>query len=175
MTLDFYMIDKILVILNPALCLLHQCDLPCYCCFFFIVQYKCCLVLIIYMEVRIAFYVSRSVPSSKKRTHSACLINVVNLAITLFHLLVISSSLIGVRRIIADLFLLSFWRAGGTKCVFCSDGKMKQEAGLVDCRVCKGAGKVHMFFPCIMMRLQYFPLLYDCLGHKILNQQSSSF
>ncbi|KAF3439494.1 hypothetical protein FNV43_RR17772 [Rhamnella rubrinervis] len=31
---------------------------------------------------------------------------------------------------------------GGTKCVFCSDGKMKQEAGLVDCRVCKGAGLI---------------------------------
>ncbi|XP_052184593.1 uncharacterized protein LOC127796478 isoform X2 [Diospyros lotus] len=29
---------------------------------------------------------------------------------------------------------------GGTKCVFCNDGKMKQETGLVDCRVCKGAG-----------------------------------
>eukprot|EP00257_Ricinus_communis_P020632 XP_015579904.1 probable carboxylesterase 15 isoform X1 [Ricinus communis] len=28
---------------------------------------------------------------------------------------------------------------GGTKCVFCNDGKMKQETGLVDCRVCKGA------------------------------------
>ncbi|GER53082.1 thylakoid lumenal P17.1 protein, partial [Striga asiatica] len=27
----------------------------------------------------------------------------------------------------------------GTKCVFCSDGKMKVEAGLVDCKVCKGA------------------------------------
>ncbi|KAF6169886.1 hypothetical protein GIB67_034278 [Kingdonia uniflora] len=31
---------------------------------------------------------------------------------------------------------------GGTKCVFCNDGKMKQETGLVDCRVCRGAGKV---------------------------------
>ncbi|KZV47081.1 hypothetical protein F511_33656 [Dorcoceras hygrometricum] len=29
---------------------------------------------------------------------------------------------------------------GGTKCVFCSDGKMKVENGLVDCKVCKGAG-----------------------------------
>uniref|UniRef100_A0A7I4E6I6 Uncharacterized protein n=1 Tax=Physcomitrium patens TaxID=3218 RepID=A0A7I4E6I6_PHYPA len=29
---------------------------------------------------------------------------------------------------------------GGTKCVFCVDGKMKTEAGLTDCRVCKGAG-----------------------------------
>ncbi|GLJ31740.1 hypothetical protein SUGI_0638400 [Cryptomeria japonica] len=28
---------------------------------------------------------------------------------------------------------------GGTKCVFCKDGKMKVETGLVDCRVCKGA------------------------------------
>ncbi|KAF4371054.1 hypothetical protein G4B88_002983 [Cannabis sativa] len=28
---------------------------------------------------------------------------------------------------------------GGTKCVFCNDGKMKQETGLVDCKVCKGA------------------------------------
>ncbi|XP_058105738.1 uncharacterized protein LOC131249159 [Magnolia sinica] len=31
---------------------------------------------------------------------------------------------------------------GGTKCVFCNDGKMKQETGLVDCRVCKGAGLI---------------------------------
>ncbi|KAK1296182.1 hypothetical protein QJS10_CPB15g02183 [Acorus calamus] len=31
---------------------------------------------------------------------------------------------------------------GGTKCVFCTDGKMKQETGLVDCRVCKGAGLI---------------------------------
>lgn len=29
---------------------------------------------------------------------------------------------------------------GGTKCVFCNDGKMKVETGLVDCKVCKGAG-----------------------------------
>ncbi|XP_074350942.1 uncharacterized protein LOC141690175 isoform X2 [Apium graveolens] len=33
---------------------------------------------------------------------------------------------------------------GGTKCVFCSDGKMKLETGLVDCKVCKGA----VLFPC---------------------------
>ncbi|KAM0951952.1 hypothetical protein DsansV1_C03g0031271 [Dioscorea sansibarensis] len=31
---------------------------------------------------------------------------------------------------------------GGTKCVFCNNGKMKQETGLVDCRVCKGAGLI---------------------------------
>ncbi|TVU34976.1 hypothetical protein EJB05_16835 [Eragrostis curvula] len=31
---------------------------------------------------------------------------------------------------------------GGTKCVFCNDGKMKVESGLVDCRVCKGAGLI---------------------------------
>ncbi|EOY33250.1 hypothetical protein QQP08_027016 [Theobroma cacao] len=31
---------------------------------------------------------------------------------------------------------------GGTKCVFCENGKMKQETGLVDCRVCKGAGLI---------------------------------
>ncbi|KAL1558279.1 protein SPA, chloroplastic-like [Salvia divinorum] len=31
---------------------------------------------------------------------------------------------------------------GGTKCVFCSDGKMKVETGLVDCKVCKGAGLI---------------------------------
>ncbi|XP_065867431.1 protein BUNDLE SHEATH DEFECTIVE 2, chloroplastic isoform X1 [Euphorbia lathyris] len=31
---------------------------------------------------------------------------------------------------------------GGTKCVFCKDGKMKQETGLVDCKVCKGAGLI---------------------------------
>ncbi|KAM7522920.1 hypothetical protein LguiA_012822 [Lonicera macranthoides] len=31
---------------------------------------------------------------------------------------------------------------GGTKCVFCSDGKMKLETGLVVCRVCKGAGLI---------------------------------
>ncbi|XP_027062739.1 uncharacterized protein [Coffea arabica] len=29
---------------------------------------------------------------------------------------------------------------GGTKCVFCNDGKMKMETGIVDCRVCKDAG-----------------------------------
>ncbi|XP_062172667.1 protein BUNDLE SHEATH DEFECTIVE 2, chloroplastic isoform X2 [Alnus glutinosa] len=27
---------------------------------------------------------------------------------------------------------------GGTKCVFCNNGKMKQEMGLIDCKVCKG-------------------------------------
>ncbi|KAK2972648.1 hypothetical protein RJ640_003026 [Escallonia rubra] len=31
---------------------------------------------------------------------------------------------------------------GGTKCVFCSDGKMRLETGLVECRVCKGAGLI---------------------------------
>ncbi|XP_058190523.1 protein SPA, chloroplastic [Rhododendron vialii] len=31
---------------------------------------------------------------------------------------------------------------GGTKCVFCNDGKMKEETGMVDCRVCKGAGLI---------------------------------
>ncbi|KAI5323265.1 hypothetical protein L3X38_032337 [Prunus dulcis] len=31
---------------------------------------------------------------------------------------------------------------GGTKCVFCSNGKMKMETGLIDCKVCKGAGLV---------------------------------
>ncbi|XP_050370952.1 uncharacterized protein LOC126788961 [Argentina anserina] len=31
---------------------------------------------------------------------------------------------------------------GGTKCVFCNNGKMKLETGLVDCKVCKGAGLV---------------------------------
>ncbi|GKV35040.1 hypothetical protein SLE2022_003520 [Rubroshorea leprosula] len=31
---------------------------------------------------------------------------------------------------------------GGTKCVFCENGKMKQETGLIDCRVCKGAGLI---------------------------------
>ncbi|XP_073136098.1 uncharacterized protein [Henckelia pumila] len=31
---------------------------------------------------------------------------------------------------------------GGTKCVFCSDGKMMVENGLVDCKVCKGAGLI---------------------------------
>ncbi|XP_019461631.1 PREDICTED: uncharacterized protein LOC109360888 [Lupinus angustifolius] len=29
---------------------------------------------------------------------------------------------------------------GGTKCVFCNDGKMKQDMGLIDCKVCKGSG-----------------------------------
>ncbi|KAL8479896.1 hypothetical protein ACS0TY_026731 [Phlomoides rotata] len=28
---------------------------------------------------------------------------------------------------------------GGTKCVFCTDGKMKVETGVVDCKVCNGA------------------------------------
>ncbi|XP_038879993.1 protein BUNDLE SHEATH DEFECTIVE 2, chloroplastic isoform X2 [Benincasa hispida] len=27
---------------------------------------------------------------------------------------------------------------GGTKCVFCDNGKMQQQSGLVDCKVCKG-------------------------------------
>ncbi|KAI4308351.1 hypothetical protein L6164_031434 [Bauhinia variegata] len=31
---------------------------------------------------------------------------------------------------------------GGTKCVFCNNGKMKQDTGLIDCKVCKGAGLV---------------------------------
>ncbi|KAM3692512.1 hypothetical protein ACJW31_08G094500 [Castanea mollissima] len=31
---------------------------------------------------------------------------------------------------------------GGTKCVFCNNGKMKKETGLVDCKVCKGAGLI---------------------------------
>ncbi|KAG0496288.1 hypothetical protein HPP92_000979 [Vanilla planifolia] len=31
---------------------------------------------------------------------------------------------------------------GGIKCVFCIDGKMKQEMGLINCRVCKGAGLI---------------------------------
>uniref|UniRef100_A0A7C9E354 Uncharacterized protein n=1 Tax=Opuntia streptacantha TaxID=393608 RepID=A0A7C9E354_OPUST len=31
---------------------------------------------------------------------------------------------------------------GGTKCVFCNNGKMKTETGQVDCKVCKGAGLI---------------------------------
>ncbi|XP_027332837.1 protein SPA, chloroplastic isoform X3 [Abrus precatorius] len=31
---------------------------------------------------------------------------------------------------------------GGTKCVFCNDGKMKQDMGLIDCKVCKGSGLI---------------------------------
>ncbi|XP_066315112.1 protein BUNDLE SHEATH DEFECTIVE 2, chloroplastic-like isoform X1 [Miscanthus floridulus] len=31
---------------------------------------------------------------------------------------------------------------GGTKCVFCNDGKMKVENGVVECRVCRGAGLI---------------------------------
>ncbi|XP_057439840.1 uncharacterized protein LOC130731575 [Lotus japonicus] len=31
---------------------------------------------------------------------------------------------------------------GGMKCVFCNDGKMKQEMGLIDCKVCKGSGLI---------------------------------
>ncbi|GMY24151.1 protein SPA, chloroplastic [Fagus crenata] len=31
---------------------------------------------------------------------------------------------------------------GGTKCVFCNNGKMKRETGVVDCKVCKGAGLI---------------------------------
>ncbi|KAH0746935.1 hypothetical protein KY285_008592 [Solanum tuberosum] len=38
--------------------------------------------------------------------------------------------------------LTLFCCVGGTKCVFCNDGKMKKETGLVDCKVCKGAGLV---------------------------------
>ncbi|URE47761.1 hypothetical protein MUK42_07547 [Musa troglodytarum] len=36
---------------------------------------------------------------------------------------------------------------GGTKCVFCNNGKMKQETGLVDCRVCKGADGFFLQIP----------------------------
>ncbi|XP_022134916.1 uncharacterized protein LOC111007052 [Momordica charantia] len=31
---------------------------------------------------------------------------------------------------------------GGTKCVFCDNGKMQQQSGLIDCKVCKGAGLI---------------------------------
>ncbi|KAF7037990.1 hypothetical protein CFC21_048242 [Triticum aestivum] len=31
---------------------------------------------------------------------------------------------------------------GGTKCVFCNDGKMKADNGVVECRVCRGAGLI---------------------------------
>ncbi|KAG2391072.1 uncharacterized protein HKW66_Vig0131670 [Vigna angularis] len=31
---------------------------------------------------------------------------------------------------------------GGTKCVFCDYGKMKQDMGLINCKVCKGSGLI---------------------------------
>ncbi|KAG7564379.1 hypothetical protein ISN44_As10g011460 [Arabidopsis suecica] len=31
---------------------------------------------------------------------------------------------------------------GGTKCVFCLEGKMKVESGMVNCKVCKGSGLI---------------------------------
>ncbi|CAH8383854.1 unnamed protein product [Eruca vesicaria subsp. sativa] len=31
---------------------------------------------------------------------------------------------------------------GGTKCVFCFEGKMKVDSGMVDCKVCKGSGLI---------------------------------
>ncbi|CAH2065501.1 unnamed protein product [Thlaspi arvense] len=31
---------------------------------------------------------------------------------------------------------------GGTKCVFCQEGKMKVESGMVNCKVCKGSGLI---------------------------------
>ncbi|CAA7048552.1 unnamed protein product [Microthlaspi erraticum] len=31
---------------------------------------------------------------------------------------------------------------GGTKCVFCQEGKMKVESGIVNCKVCKGSGLI---------------------------------
>ncbi|CAJ1971158.1 unnamed protein product [Sphenostylis stenocarpa] len=31
---------------------------------------------------------------------------------------------------------------GGTKCVFCDNGKMKQDMGLINCKVCKGSGLI---------------------------------
>ncbi|ESW13605.1 hypothetical protein PHAVU_008G210600 [Phaseolus vulgaris] len=31
---------------------------------------------------------------------------------------------------------------GGTKCVFCDNGKMKQDTGLINCKVCKGSGLI---------------------------------
>ncbi|KAH7522561.1 hypothetical protein FEM48_Zijuj07G0151700 [Ziziphus jujuba var. spinosa] len=47
-----------------------------------------------------------------------------------------------VRRIIDDIFSTAFWTAGETKRVFCNNGEMKQERGLVDCKVCKGVGLI---------------------------------
>ncbi|KAK4785582.1 hypothetical protein SAY86_002271 [Trapa natans] len=41
---------------------------------------------------------------------------------------------------------------GGTKCVFCENGKMKQETGVADCRVCKGAGAL---FSTLVNRVLY--------------------
>ena len=48
------------------------------------------------------------------------------------------------------------WQAGGTKCVFCNDGKMKQEMRLINCKVCKGSG---ISFCSHMHKTNY----YDCL------------
>ncbi|ESQ49501.1 hypothetical protein EUTSA_v10021645mg [Eutrema salsugineum] len=31
---------------------------------------------------------------------------------------------------------------GGTKCVFCQEGKMKVESGMVNCKICKGSGLI---------------------------------
>uniref|UniRef100_A0ACD5XKX2 Uncharacterized protein n=1 Tax=Avena sativa TaxID=4498 RepID=A0ACD5XKX2_AVESA len=35
-----------------------------------------------------------------------------------------------------------FRATGGIKCVFCNDGKMKADNGVVECRVCRGAGLI---------------------------------
>uniref|UniRef100_A0A453FLX5 Uncharacterized protein n=1 Tax=Aegilops tauschii subsp. strangulata TaxID=200361 RepID=A0A453FLX5_AEGTS len=39
---------------------------------------------------------------------------------------------------------------GGTKCVFCNDGKMKADNGVVECRVCRGAG-------CLLTLFHFLP------------------
>ncbi|OVA00854.1 Galactose-1-phosphate uridyl transferase [Macleaya cordata] len=70
---------------------------------------------------------------------------------------------------------------GGTKCVFCNDGKMKQESGLVDCRVCKGAGHEHECAPEIFRvprdtsdwKIRVIENLYPALSRdqQLLNDQ----
>lgn len=49
-----------------------------------------------------------------------------------------------------------FLLAGGTKCVFCNNGKMKLETGLVDCKVCKGAGNSFWY-----SFLSYYPWIWS--------------
>ncbi|CAL5354124.1 unnamed protein product [Camellia sinensis] len=51
---------------------------------------------------------------------------------------------------------------GGTKCVFCNDGKMKQETGMVDCRVCKGAARIDTLQEVWRFWIFKAPLSYAC-------------
>lgn len=61
-----------------------------------------------------------------------------------------------------ELSRVLFPSIGGTKCVFCTDGKMKQETGLVECRVCRGAGMpFHSFYYYYFLLIVIVRLLFS--------------